>query len=140
MDKFLGRTVGRKDDLLLFELEVIEDIMEYLLGLVFISEELHIIDEQDIHIIEFLEDIGELIGPESRDDLIDQLACRKIDHYLLRMFRHDIISYRLHQMGLSESHRPIEEKRIIGLSRTGSDCLCSGKRDIIHGSDDKGIE
>jgi len=140
MYKLLGRTVRRKNNLFLLELEVIEYIVKYFLRFIFVCEKLYVIDKQHIDVIKFFKHIGKLIPFDCSHYFIDKFAGWQIDNYLFWKSCHNIITDRLHQMRFSKSYTSIQKQRIICLSRFSSNSFCSGKSDIIGCPDYKGIK
>jgi len=140
MDKLLRRTVRRKDYLFLVKLEIVEDVVEYLLRLVFVCEELHVVDKQYIHIVEFFQHVGQLVAFDRGNDFVDEFARRQIYDDLVGMLCDDVVPYRLHQMRFSESHASVKEERIVRLSWLSGHSFRSRESYIVRSSDNEGIK
>lgn len=121
-------------------MEIIEEIVEYLLRLVFVGEKLNIIYKQHIYLIKLFHQVCHFIHPECLNNLLNELGRRQINHDFFREILHNFVPHRLHQMRFPEPDISIEEKRIICGSWRFCDGFCRRKGKLIIRPCNEGIK
>src|SRR6202165_2904395 len=96
---------------------------ELLFGPVLAGEELHVVDEQHIDGAVLVTELTHPGGGDRADHLIGELFGRQVDDALARESRVDLMSDRVHQVCLAETHAAIEEEWVIAVAWSFGDGL-----------------
>src|SRR5437764_11198340 len=118
----------------------VESVEELFLHPLFISQELNIVNQQNVNIAE--------LGPERDPPGITQRINQFIGEFFtgnvadgsLRLAALDFVANGLHQVGLPHSHTAIEKQRIVSLGRPFSHRLRGGMGKLIAGANDKRLK
>src|SRR5579863_5611417 len=111
----LGRTVAGDHDLLHRLVQRIEGMEELFLRALFLRQELDVVDQQHIHVAEFVAEAGHLVVAQRVDHFVGELLAGYVTYGRLRHALGDFMANRLHQVGLAHTNAAIEEKRVVSL-------------------------
>src|ERR1041385_2609663 len=88
---------------------------KFFLGALFLSEELDIINQQYVHVAEFIAEADHLVVTQRIDHLISEFFTRDVADRSLRLPPLYLMSNGLHQVGLSHAHAAIQKEWVVGL-------------------------
>src|SRR5678815_1266485 len=106
----------------------------------FLSEELDVIDQQDVDVAKLVAEAGHLVVAQRVNHLVGELLARHIADRSLRHALLDLMADGLHEVGLSHADAAIKEKRVICLGRALSDGLTSCVSELVAAANHEGIE
>ena len=127
---FLGRTVGRDDDLLVDLVQCIESVEELLLGAVLAGEELHVVDQQHVDSSVLMAELSHARGRDRADHLVGELLGRQIDDALAWKTVVNLMADGMHEVGLAQPHPSVEEERVVAVTWSLSDGFRGGVREL----------
>src|SRR6202790_5154602 len=112
-----GQAVARNDNLLLLFIKSVERVEELFLGAFFSSDELDVIDQQDIDGVETVAETDHAIEADGVDDFDGEFFRADVTEAHRRIALLDGVPDSVHQVGLAHAHTAIEEQRVVSLGR-----------------------
>ena len=134
------QAVRGNHNLLLLLVERVEGVKKFFLGALFSSDELDIVDEQDIH------------GVETVAETDHAVKAQRIDHFNREFLRADVtqphrwitlldgVTDGVHQVRLAHAHSAVKEQRVVRFRRLLSHRARSGMRKLVGLANHKRIE
>ena len=104
--------------------EGIERVEKLLLRRILARDELNVVDQQRIHLAVFVSELLLLLFVYSLDKLIREILALYIGDVCVRIVKQDIVRYRVHEVGLSDSRRSVDEEGVV--------LLCGMLRDVFR--------
>lgn len=138
--EFFRRTVRAEDDLLSCIIEDIKECIDFLLCSLFSSQELDIVDQEDVDSSEASTHLIDFPILDSIDVFRYELIRGYIDYFFIWIFFLYFERSSLKEVGLSKPHFRIEEKRIIIHSWFSNHCIASRICELIARSYDEVLE
>src|SRR5271155_498997 len=137
---FLGRAIGRDDDLLLLIVERIESVEKFFLGAFASGDELDVVNHEDVHIAETVAEGGHALEANGGNHFVGKFFGADVGEAHGRVSALERVADGLHQVRLAQSHTAVEEKRIVGLRGLLSDSQGRGVRELVGSADDERIK
>ena len=113
------RGVGGDDDLLVVHAQGVEGVEELLFGgrALDRGDELDVVHEPHIHVAVAAAEFGDAVVADGRDELVDEVLGRDVDHLHLRVLLADAVADGLHQVGLAQTGLAVDEQWIVAAAR-----------------------
>ena len=112
-DHFLWRTVGGQNDLLMIAVQRVEGMEKFLLGGFLTSDELDIVDEENIRLAVFFTESGVLPTGDGFDQLIGEILAVDINSVQIGGALKELVGDGVHQMGLTQTGGTVQKQRIV---------------------------
>src|SRR5581483_4953702 len=130
----LGRPIAREHDLLPFLVDRVEGVEELFLRPLFAGEELDVVDEEDVDAAVPLAELLALLSADGVDELVRELLARRVGDALLRMTPRHGVTDRVHEMRLAEPRAPVDEERVVRMTRALRHGERGGAADAVVGA------
>lgn len=117
----------------------IKSVEEFFLGLFFVRDKLHIIDDQDIDTAVFGRE-PLLFVADTIEKLVDERLGVDIEHFEFGFFAQDFVANCLYEVRLAETNTTIDKEGIVLRARIGRGCLAGGVGEIVAPANDIGVE
>src|SRR6185437_4141159 len=132
-----GRAIARENYLAASFIQRVESVKELLLSALLSLQEVHIVDEKEISFAITAPEL--VVGPslDCVDHFVGELFSSNEGDACGRVALVDGVPYGLHEMGLSEAGIAVDEKWVVDLSRSLSDCMCGRGRELVGFADYK---
>src|SRR3989338_1416023 len=132
--------IGRENNLLIIFVEGVESVEKFFLDFFHLTDELNIVNYEEIILtVLFLEGIR-LIVLECVDKISREFLQRKIMHLFVRIFLLDGVPNRLNQVSFTQASAAIDKKRVILRSRTLNNSLGSCISKFVKGPNNERVE
>ena len=118
----------------------VEGVKELFLGALFLSEELDVVDQQDVDIAELVAKAGHLVVAQRVDHLVGELLAGDVADGSLRKALFYFMPNSLHQVGFAHSDATVEEEWVVGLGWPLRYGLAGGVGKLVAAADDEGVE
>src|SRR5919199_533966 len=118
----------------------IEGMEELFLGSFFPSNELDIVDEQNVDVAVAQPEFFRVLPPDGVDQIICKLLCRDVPDVDFRIRIQDQIADRMQEVRLAKPHAPIKEEWIVGLRGMLGHGHARGVGKTVGRADDKTVE
>ena len=109
----LGRLVAGKHNLLAGLMEGIEGMEELFLGTVLVSDELDVIDHQEIDAPVAIAEVFHPLCPERVDQVIGERFGRDVEDDQARVLREGLVTDRMEQVGFAETDPAPDVERVV---------------------------
>src|SRR5262245_46665109 len=93
--------------------ERVERVEKFFLRPFLATEKLNVVDQKKVSLAITLPELDQITMLNRIDELVDEKFTREIDHLHVLPFRPDELADGLHEMGLAQTHPPINEKRVV---------------------------
>ena len=134
------RTIAGEHDLARVVEELVEGVEELLLRAVLALEEVHVVDQQHVHLAVFLAELREGLLLDRFHELIRELLARDVAHDGVALPRDHFLADSLEQVRLAEAGGAVEEERVVDLAGLFSDRLGHSDGVTAVGADDEAVE
>src|SRR5271168_2731003 len=114
---FLGRAIGRDDDLLLLIVERIKSVEKFFLGAFAGGNELDVVNHEDVHIAETVAKGRHALEADGGNHFVGKFFSTDVSEPQRRISALERVADSLHQVRLAESYSAVEEKRIVRFRR-----------------------
>ncbi len=111
---FHGRLVARDHQLFACLVQCVEDMEEHILCLLLAGEELHVVDEENVHHLIELREVTHGIVLHRFDELLRELLGRNVEDRLVRMVLLDLDADGMREMRLTQTYTTVDQQRIEG--------------------------
>ena len=108
---------------------------ELFLGVFFATDELDIVDHQNVDRPEHFFEVHHVLKPQRADELVHEFLCREVEHFARRVPPTDVPGDGVHQMRLAEADTAIKEQRIEADGGGLCDLLGSGVGQLVRFAD-----
>src|SRR5438874_9351446 len=125
---FRGGPVAGQDDLFMPVEKRIERVKEFFLGTLLASQKLDIVNQKKIGLAIALPEFDQIAVLDRIDELVNEKFTRDVYHLHIFLLRPDVLTNRLHQMGLAETDPAVNEQRVIRARRRLRDGESRGMR------------
>ena len=135
------RPVAGQDDLLAGLVERVEGVEELLLDALLASEELHVVDQQDVvaGAVALLELVEPLVA-ERLDELVRERLGGDVARHEVGMLGAHVLADRLQQVRLAEAGAAVDQERVVGLAGRLGDGQRRGVREAVRRADHERVE
>ena len=110
-------TVARQDDVLVRIVQRVERMEEFFLRMLFLREELDVVDEQDVDVAVFLPEGFGIAVSNGVDEFVREFFARNVEDAHLGEFLQNLVPDGVHEMRLAESHAAVHEEGIVDPAR-----------------------
>ena len=119
----------------------VEGVEELLLRHLLAFEEMHVVDEEQIHVVAVAPaELGHRTRVNRFDHVVDELLRPEVLQPGLGVFLEHRMRDGLHQMRLPESRRAVNEERVVRLARRFGDGVCRGRGELVRLADHERLE
>src|SRR3989338_4436173 len=132
--------VGREDDLFVAVVERVEKMEEFLLRLLGVRDELHVVHDEDVVLAILVLEAVRAAGAHGIDVIDGETLRGHIEDILIRVLFLEMIPYRLNKVRLAAPRRAVNEERVVRKTRALEDGLRGGVRKLIERPDDERFE
>src|SRR5438067_5127287 len=137
---FGRRPITREHDLFMSIKQRVERVKEFLLRPFLTRQKLNVVDKQEIRLTISFAELNQRVVLNGVDKFIDKNFARKIHHARRLLFTPDILTDRLHQVGLAQTDAAINKERVVSARRCLRNSQTGGMRDLVIGPNDERIE
>ena len=130
----LGVGVAGHHDVAFLGQQGFKGVKELFLRSIFIGKELHVVNQQQIQgVVAFLEFVKglALVG---LNHIRDKLFCMDVENFASWLVRQQAVAYRVHQVGLAQSHATIDKQGVVKMTRHGGNMHGSGAGHAVGGA------
>ena len=135
-----GEAVASDDDLFVELIEVIEDVEEFLLGFLFVDDELEIIDDENIEFAEFEIKFFTFAKTDGIDEIGVEMRNRGVKNFEGGILFEKFVADGLDKVGFTEAGSAIEEEGVVAAAGSIDDATGGRNSKIVVGTDDEIIE
>src|SRR4030095_4565229 len=117
------------DDGLRHLVERVEGVKEFLLRLLALSQELDVVDEEDVALVaELAAEVRHLVITDALDELVGELLARQVDDSRRGVLGEDRVAHGVEQVRLPQPRAAVDEEWVVGAPRTlGDGCRWGGR-------------
>src|SRR6266536_529715 len=105
--------VAGEHDLFMSVEKRVERVKKFFLGTLLASQKLDIVNQKKIGLAITLPEFDQIAVLDRIDELVDEKFTRDVYHLHIFLLRPDVLTNRLHQMGLAETDPAVNEQRVI---------------------------
>src|SRR5439155_24452224 len=136
----LRRRVAGENDLFSRFVKIVEGMEEFLLGPLLSSDELDVIDQQEVDRPVARPEGGRVVVADRIDKLIGEVLRREINDHRAGKHMTGPVTDRAEQAPLAESGTATAEEGVVCARRKFRDGLTGGLGELVGRSDDEGVE
>ena len=119
----------------------VEGVEEFLLRHFLAFEEMHVVDQEEVHVVPVAApEFGHRARVDRLDDLVDELLGAEVVHARSGVLDEHGVRDRLHQMRLAQTRRPVDEQRVVGLAGRFRHGVRRGGRELVRLPDDERLK
>ena len=137
---FRSRAIAREHYLLMVIVELVESVEELVLGRFLASEEMDVVDEQQVQFTVTAAERSHAAGLQGRDEIVGESFGRNISDAGLRIGGINRMRDRMHQVSLAQAGRTMDEKRVVIMTGLFGDRERSSMGHFIFRTDDEVFE
>ena len=138
--QFLGRTVGRNNDLFAGFIQCVECMEEFFLCTFLFRDKLDIVDHQQVDLSVFLTEFLHFIVLDGVDQFICKSFTGYIQHFRIGVLIQNKVTDGVHQVRFTQTGVTIEIQRVIGMGRFFCDCQRCGMSHAVTVADYERVE
>src|SRR5207244_13211017 len=132
--------VGGEDDLSALVVERVEGVEELLLGTLATSQQLHVVEDENVDLPEALLELPHAVASQRRDEVVHERLGGQVGDAREQVALEDLMPDRVGEMCLAETDAAVDEERIVMVARLGRDGLAGRVRELIRGADHEARE
>ena len=135
-----SRAVAREDHLLMVVMQLVEGVEELVLRGFLASEEMDVVDQEQVEFAVTAAERGDAAGLEGLNEIVGESLGGDVGDASLRIAGVDRVGDRVHQVGLTETGRTVDEERVIVVARFLGDSERSAVGHLVFRTNDEIIK